>query len=336
MFHTITLTVALAWSAWIADRSAAPRWVDSLPEDVRKAVLWQADHEEGTLHDWQYDNPKDSGGGIFNTGTADEAVAEVASSAAFTGRYGMKATIRNAYRCRNGKKAVRLMRWTDKPWDQGGQEFPTEAYYSVWMMVPENYNPNKEPPWDPGDGGWWNVFQFTSYDKAHESQPVWVLNLLRDDASGRLRFHFYTKYNTPQFRKCADHEVPVGKWFHIEAFYQCSGRNREDGRIVFWLNGQELLSAGGVTTRLHEGVVWGIGNYTDHIDGGAVSGTASVYFDDAVVSTKPVHPFAAAFLRGRTDPRAATQIPKAMGCPSSVSDRPPHERPATTPRAADD
>ena len=54
------------------------------------------------------------------------------------------------------------------------------------------------------------------------------------------------------------------------------------------LSPHRLFALDNVITRLAGNVVWGIGNYTDHIAGGAVDGVATVYFDDAVVSRRKV------------------------------------------------
>jgi len=295
-FLALTLLFSLPQSFADAGRAfgSAGTWVYSLPQEFQQRILWYADHEEGNLYDWEYDDPDMSGGGIFNTGSPEEAFAEAVSSVAFSGTYSVQATIKNAFRSMNGNKAVRLMRWTDKPWDMGGKNFPKAAYYSTWMMIPENYNPTKEAPWDPGDGGWWNVFQFKSKDKKGESQPLWVLNIGRDEASGQMKPYLYTKYNKPHSYDLAADPLPVGQWFHIEAYFKQSGRRKRNGAIAFWLNGTKIFKARRVVTRLHgAAIIWGIGNYTDHIDGGAAPGSATVYFDDAIVSTAPVHRYVA-------------------------------------------
>jgi len=273
-------------------------WLSSLPRKIQKNVLWYADHEEGTLYDWEYDDPDMSGGGIFNTGSEDEAFALAVSDYSFTGTYCAQATIMNAYRAMNGNKAVRLMRWTNKPWDMGGKEFPSKAYYSVWMMIPENYNPNKYPPFDTEDTGWWNVFQFKSKDADGVSQPVWTLDIMRDEDSQGMKFYFYSKYNNPQSFKVDAGDIPVGEWFHIEACYVRSGKMKKNGLIALWINGDEVFKAKRVITRLNEStIIWGIGNYTDHIDGGEVPGSATVYFDDAIVSKAPVNSFVKWYLK---------------------------------------
>lgn len=271
-------------------------WIGSLPQGFRDTVLWTADHEDGTLRDWEYDSPETSGGGIFNTGSPDEVAARIVTHTAFSGEYCVQAVIQNAYRVEHGKKAVRLMRWTDKPWDKAGKKFPSVAYYSTWMMIPENYNPKKYPPWDPGDGGWWNILQFKSDDETGESQPVWVLNIKRNTQQKQMQLYFHSNYNRPASRPINSGLIPVNKWFHIEVLYKLGTKADGNGAIAFWLNGEEAFRASDVVTCLKQGsVIWGLGNYTDHIDGGAVPGTATVYFDDSMVSTSPVHEYVRSF-----------------------------------------
>ena len=250
-------------------------------------ILWHGDMEEGTLYDWFYDDPPNAGGGVFNTG-GDDVTARASTFVAHTGRYSAEATITNAYRVQDGSRAVRLMRWTDKAWHHGGDYFPADAYYSTWIYFPTTYNVNKYDPWDPGDGGWWNVFQFKSRDSNNESQPIWTLNVSHDDNNGTMYFYLYSKYNTPASWQQTDPiPLPVGQWFHVEARYLQSADG--NGRITFWQDGVQILDANNVNTILETNAVWGIGNYTDHIVGGEVDGTATLYFDDAMVTTQRIY-----------------------------------------------
>ncbi len=169
---------------------AEKTWVELLPSRTRASVLWSADHEEGTLFDWEYDgNSDNNGGGLFTTGKPGEATAQLDSGIVLSGKYSVKTTIRNAIGSRNGPKAVRLLRWTDRPWDQGGKFFPQSAYYGVWFRIDHAFelqNPTQ------GNGGWWNVFQFKSEDTHGDSQPVWVLNIGNTGRDGKLHFYLYS------------------------------------------------------------------------------------------------------------------------------------------------
>ncbi len=269
--------------------SAANPWVETLPEDVKGSILWQADHEEGTLDDWQASDSKYPGGGVFNTG--EEAVkASATTKQAHAGRYSAEATITGAVRARHGNRAVRLMRWTDRPWDKGGDHLPKAAYYSTWMFFPRTYNPNKYSPWDPGDGGWWNVFQFKAHDNDDVSQPVWTLNVYHNDVSQKMQFYLYSVVNKPSgIYQTAAIPLPVGRWVHVEAYYRVNaGRG---GEIVIWQDGKEILRGTQIRTAISktkEYPIWGIGNYTDHIAGPHGEGRSTIYFDDCIISTERI------------------------------------------------
>jgi len=273
------------------DSSSPTNWIDSLPQDVQDSIYWIGDVEEGSLYDWEYPDFLYSGGGVYNTG-GDDVEAVASAEIVHSGQYSARATITNVIRSQNGSRAVRLMRWTEKPWDDGGDFFPDESYYSTWMYVPYTYNPNKYDPWDPGDGGWWNIFQFKTHDEYGGSKPIWTLNVTYDDDTGEMKFYFYTKYNSPHSHSPLIHApIPVGEWVHLEAYYKGGAAN--DGHISLWMNGELLFDIGNVQTLLVDGEdgypIWGIGNYTDHIAGGPEEGTATLYFDDAVVSSQRVY-----------------------------------------------
>ena len=283
---------AIIWFAVLArgmnDDSDSRTWQQYLPADVQASILWCADHEEGTLFDWEYDqNPDNNGGGVFNTGSEEDAIAETSQENPLTGKFCAKATIHNAFQSRNGNRAVRLMRWTDKPWDQGGKFLPDSAYYGVWMRLDHNYSIRNKAS---SSGGWWNVFQFKSNDEDGTSQPLWVLNMGNDPRSGKMSFYLYSKYNRPNsVGQAAPLEIPVDRWFHVEAFYEQSSGN--EGSISIWQDGQLILNANKVKTVLNGNAIWGVGSYTDHVTGGTRPGSASIYFDDATISQKPTYKY---------------------------------------------
>lgn len=260
-------------------------WFDELTVELHESIIWFADHETGDLNQWTEPDWEYPGGGVFNTGEANEAWAVVTDSPVHSGEYAVEAGIQGAYRGQNGNRAVRLMRWTDRAWDNDGDSFPQEAYYSVWFYLPYAYDPTKFAPWDPGDGGWWNVFQFKSNDEEEVSQPVWVLNIANDNAP---YFYLYSNYNPPHsFVQQETIPIPVAEWIHIQAYYRQSSEN--SGTIRIWQNGQLIFDIDEVVTVLADSIIWGIGNYTDHITGGPVPGEAIVYFDDAAISLKSLN-----------------------------------------------
>ena len=268
-----------------ATSDACGQWIDSLPRAAKESILWSADHEYSGLKNWTPDAPN-GGGGIFNTG-GQQASATLSDEHAHSGKYSVQTRIEGAYQARNGNRAVRLMRWTNKAWSEGGKNFPKTAYYSTWILFPKNYNSNKYSPWDPGDGGWWNVFQFKAHDKAEESQPAWSLQTYFDDQRKCMYFGLYSSIDSSRSVEPAiPRPIAVNSWVHVEALYSCSPFER--GQIAIWQDGQKILEAKNVQTVFRKEAtypVWGIGNYTDHVASSDDQGSATIYFDDCVVST---------------------------------------------------
>lgn len=285
-------------------------WFSTLPANLQESILWTADYEEGDLSDWEDAGTDDyySGGGIFYTPDEGEPDAEDVSAVIasgtvgpqpHSGSYAVETSISGAVRAENGNRAVRLMRWTDRPWNEDGDFFPDDAYYSTWVFFPQRYSPEKSAPWDPGDGGWWNVFQFKSDNNAG-SQPIAVLNAWWDSVEKMMYFYLDVKeypdansdsHVNTTYDQSDPIPIPVGEWFHIEARYVKS--TTTGGSVTVWQDGREIFSVNGIQTALSEQVAWGIGSYTDHIqsvdpDGEPIgtTGAALVYFDDGAVSTE--------------------------------------------------
>lgn len=266
-------------------------WISNLDQDVRDSILWFCDYESKSFEKWEDAGTDDyyAGGGIFLTDTTNVNYG-IEEQIVHSGNYSSYASIHNAI-TPGQNKAVRFMRWTDKAWNKGGDYFPEEAYYSVFMYFPENYNPAKSAENDPNnDGGWWNVFQFKS-DNHAGSMPVVVLDLYNqnnnmffglvvkdypNDASDIHSQEYMTQPN-PQ-------EIQPGRWIHIEMFLKKS--KEYDGKVIVWQNGTEIVRKENIRTVLPPGetATWGIGNYTDYIVSDKSQGSATVYFDDAIIS----------------------------------------------------
>jgi hypothetical protein len=273
----------------LASHTVCGQWIEKLPESVRSSILWSADYEEGDLSDWTFPRSEHPGGGVLNTGEA-EVSTKLTRVSTHSGKYAVMTQITGAVRSQRGKRAVRLMRWTDKPWDRGGACLPLEAFYSTWIYVPMVYNPNKYAPWDPGDGGWWNVFQFKSHDEQDVSQPMWSINIAKNDQTNQMEFYLYSAENEPaSYSQEKVQPILPGKWIHLEAYYKVSAEKK--GRITVWQDGVQILTADGVRTSLtnnYPHIDWGIGNYTDHITGDSADGTATLLFDDSIISRQRV------------------------------------------------
>ena len=81
--------------------------------------------------------------------------------------------------------------------------------------------------------------------------------------------------------------LPVGEWVHVEAFYHVSSEDK--GEITIFQDGHKILQAQNVQTGIvRDHAIWGIGNATDHVEGGKNAGSATVFFDDAIISRERV------------------------------------------------
>ncbi|MFS4415481.1 heparin lyase I family protein [Maribacter sp. 2307ULW6-5] len=266
-------------------------FIESLTSEARASVLWHSNFEDRSFKSWEDEGTghEYAGGGIFKTDNANSSL-EITREMAHSGQYAALATIRNVG-SPGAPKAVRLMRWTDLPWNKGGTYFPKEAYYSVFLYFPKAYDPKKPEDNNPlNDGGWWNIFQFKSDNNAG-SQPMAVVDVYNEGGKMYLGLVVKTYANQDSDTHSLSYVVqqeplplPVGEWVHLEAFYKKA--TDASGALSLWQNGNPILEKKGFQTQFFEegATVWGIGNYSDYIHGGK----ALVYMDDAIVSTSRI------------------------------------------------
>lgn len=77
--------------------------------------------------------------------------------------------------------------------------------------------------------------------------------------------------------------IPVGRWFHVEAFYNCNAGGA--GEIKIWRDSTLLWDVQNVNTRYADGdCAWSVNNYSS----GITPNTATTYIDDAAISTQPL------------------------------------------------
>jgi hypothetical protein len=78
-------------------------------------------------------------------------------------------------------------------------------------------------------------------------------------------------------------DIPVGRWFHLEAFLAQS--DEYDGHITVWQNGIQLWDLDRVKTRYPRGDNrWSVNNYGEELQ----PSKATLYVDDAMVTTARV------------------------------------------------
>jgi hypothetical protein len=242
-------------------------------------VLWRADMETGNLAQWS----AGGAGGVFNTGTGS---VQVRRAMAHTGRYALRLNVRDADGTR-GVQAARIFRWRT----ENGQPLPDAAYYSAWYLFPRQVAPIE----------WWIVFQWKTRIADGQSDPTFVLDVGTRGSTGRMYLYLYDHVADVN-RGSAGIDLPVGKWVHIEAFYQWS--TSQDGDITVYQNGHPIIAARDVQTEYvspdPSPRLWSINSYTS----GLVPSATTIFVDDAFISRRRAGPAAAARAAAGSWPRS--------------------------------
>lgn len=229
-------------------------------------VLWSADMETGDLSQWGLSLPGTGGspgGAIENSGIAS---AVASTDFAHSGRYSAKLTITTPNTPASG---ARLFRWAEP------QAYP-QLYYSVWYYFPQSYTPAL----------FWNVLQWKSkhvVSGVAAIDPFFTLEVTTT-SSGEMFFYLGDDNTQTTYQQTAQNAVPVpvGRWFNVQAFYQCDGSGA--GRVTIWQDATQLWDIQNVNTRYADGdCQWSVNNYSS----GLTPATATIYVDDAAISMTP-------------------------------------------------
>jgi hypothetical protein len=218
-------------------------------------VLFAADHENGSLSQWDEGADADAGGYY-----ADAAPPEHSTEQARSGQASAKLTIdTNA-----GDSIARLYRRLEA----------RDAYYSAWFYLAEDHTP----------GSWWSIFLFRAVQDRAESIDLWSLDLERR-GDGTLTLVLFDHEASETIEVPGEPVVPVRQWFQVQAhLVQAEG---EPSQLTFWLDGVEVLRLDETTTVPDaEPVYWVIGN------GGATMSPAvsTIYVDDAQIARAFIAP----------------------------------------------
>jgi hypothetical protein len=220
-----------------------------------RTVVWAADMEPGDFSQWE----ADGGGGLFNTGTGQ---ASVTTAFAHGGARAAQLTITTGD---GASHAARLFRWSE------ARANPA-AYYGAWYYFPHRY----------AGMAWWNVFQWKSKTPTR-NDAFWQLNV-GNRPDGSMYLYLYNWVNARAYDQAAA-DLPVGRWVHLEAYYVQSSTGA--GRVVVWQDGAKLWDLVGADTQYPDGdVEWSLNDYTDGIS----PAVATIYVDDAAISTGPAPP----------------------------------------------
>jgi len=255
------------------------------PTASTAGIVWSADMETGDLSQWLQGGVSQAS---YDSGSCIRPSTGVTTEQAHSGSYSMKMTV--ALPPESGCRQFRSVE----------SKTNNTYYYSAWLNVPVFTRATN----------YWNVFQFKS-NHCNTEEPFWVVDLMSRSSTGpmylRLRYKggneevagpfqgdpVGSKYYGQTLR-----DVTPGQWTHIEAYLRQStrsGSNDFTGRITVWQDGVQLWDMNNVITKYPPGFAgcstagdqrWSINNYSDAL----LPQPATLYWDDAVVSTTRVGP----------------------------------------------
>ena len=202
------------------------------------------------MNEWWQNNC----GGEFNS---NRGTSGVSTTVAHTGRYAARLYQPNT--ARMSDVGVRLFRWCES-------QQQTALYYSAWYYIPQRVTVN----------GWWHIMQWKSNGSHNAKFVVAVgnrpdgqmyLSLGRGQDSGGGVWSQNIK------------NVPVGQWFHVEAYYKKAADNT--GQVTLWQDGVQLVNVPGVQTANSSDLGWAVISYGTGLN----PSNNTMYVDDAVIST---------------------------------------------------
>lgn len=230
-------------------------------------ILWWTDHETGDLSDWQRD-----GGSMW---TAAGGQLDVVTSPIRSGRYALRSAVTSSP---GGVLSEAVA--------QRAGEMLVDAYYSAWYFVPAAATTTS----------YWLFFKFRSRcaagDPSAGAAEVWDLDFL-PDANGGMQFALYGHVNRANESPVAVPNVPIGRWFQIEAFLRPTNDNT--GQLTIWEDDTKIFDIQDRPT-MPSGrcVEWSVGGITGII----TPVSATFYVDDAAISTRRLGPDYPVFWRG--------------------------------------
>jgi hypothetical protein len=228
--------------------------------DVGSDVLWSARFESGAFDEWT--SVPGRGAQAFPTPNT----IEVSTERAHKGSHAARLTIAAST---DGVQQNALLSRA------GG--LPIEAYYSAWYYLPRSVTV----------GTYWVIFKFRQRAVANDdasASEFYDLDL-QDLPSGEmtlLLFDHRVGRNIPL--DIPDPVVPVGLWFHVEAFY----RNAPDttGRLIYWLDGQPIKEISGQAMAPNDWIEWDACSVGEAL----TPSPAVLFIDDCAVSRTRVGP----------------------------------------------
>jgi hypothetical protein len=222
-------------------------------DQIQLGNEWFADFETGDLSQWLKGGTI-AGGQLLSANTSELTVV---SSPTHGGQFAARSAIFAA----NKTSYARLYRWGN---------LPNDAYYKVWMWIPQRYT----------IGLYWNVFEFqgrTNPADPTSYQYLWSLDL-EQASNGDMSWYLYDDQRSLKHTPPVAIVAPIGRWFLVEAFMHQATDN--SGQVEFWIDGTLLVDVTGVSTVPTMWLSWNVGGSASNI----TEQPAEIFLDDAAIT----------------------------------------------------
>lgn len=220
-------------------------------------LLWSSDHETGDLSAWN------AGGDTMGGEYEGMGTTEITSDRAHGGSYAAKFTIDTSDGMDHTARAYR-------------RTVPGAAYYSAWFYFDESHT----------SFVWWTMFLFRALtDPANVESAVnlWDVGIERRP-NGDLGLLFFDHMTLADVQAPADDVVPVGRWTHIEAYFEYAPP--QSTHITIWQDGNQVMDLRNLGPASSDHLYWAIGNGAN----GLAPPVSTIYVDDAAISTVRLGP----------------------------------------------
>lgn len=230
--------------------------VGGQPDD---GLLFDADHENGALSQWD-DGPDADAGGYY--ADSAEELPSHSTDQAHSGEASAKVQIDTS----SGAGVIsRLYRRLS---------LDGAAYYTAWFYLVEDHTP----------ASWWSIFLFRAVKERNDSIDLWSVDLVRT-ADDKLTVAVYDHANSNTINIASNPPVPIGQWFQIEAYLRVAPG--QPSQLTLWLDGNQFLKLDNTTTvPKDQPLYWVIGNGAAKL----TPAVSTLFIDDAQISTRFVPP----------------------------------------------
>jgi hypothetical protein len=229
----------------------------SAEADAGPTLLWFSDHETRDLSAWH------AGGDAMGGEYEGFGTTAVSSERAHSGSYAAKFTIDTSDGTDHTARAYR-------------RTAPGGAYYSAWFYLNETHS----------SFSWWTFFLFralTDPQNIESAVNLWDIGLERRP-NGDLALLFFDHMTLADVSAPADNVVPVGQWFHLEAYFEYAPP--QSTHITLWQDGRQVMDLKNLGAASSDHLYWAIGNGAN----GMAPPVSVIYADDAAIATMRLGP----------------------------------------------